>query len=252
MLYELITPEDYENLPDDPGQQFIEIERICRNNMNEILDRSYGQSENDELAYNVRLQYMTTVEAAASSLGLQGVEMPDEINNMTYVFQKFALATSGVVTRIRIQGRKGKRADTVQLSARTRGKIELRIRSLREAIEKGAMPDDKRNALLRQLDILAAEVNSPTRVSFAKVMAALVIIAAGTSGIADAPAAIANITEWIGMDKQAEDAEALRLGAPPKAIPHFPEPTLPPERPRRAPSSAPAFESGSMDDDVPF
>lgn len=248
MLYELITPEDYDNLPDDQGQQFIEIERICRKSMNEMLG---GESFSDDFAYNVRLQYMTTVEAAALELNVSGVQMPDEINNMNYVFERFALAASGAVTRLRLQGRKGRRADTVQLSARTRGLIELRIRKLRDAIEMGDMPDEKRKALLKQLDTLLAEIYSPTRVSFAKVMTALVFIAAGTSGIADAPDAIVNITEWIGIDKQAEDAEALRLGAPIKAIPHFPEPALPPERPRRATSNAPAFSSGD-DTDIPF
>lgn len=250
MLYELITPEDYDNLPDDPGEQFIEIERICRKNANDMLDRGFGGSSNEELAYEIRLQYMTTVAAAAAELNVQGVDLPDEINNMSYSYQQFVLASSGVVTRLRLKGRKDRKADSVQLSARTRGLIELRIRKLREAIEAGEMSDEKRKALLERLDTLMAEINSPTRVSFAKVMTALVFIAAATSGIADAPAAIANITEWIGLDKQAEDAETLRLGAPPKAIPHFPDPPLPAERPRR-PSAAPVFASDD-DSDIPF
>lgn len=254
MLYELISPDDYDNLPDDPGQQFIEIERICRKNMNEILSgefRSRANDENDQFAYNIRLQYMTTVEAAALALNVSGVEMPDEINNMNYTFERFLLAASGAVTRLRLIGRKGRKTETVQLAARTRGLIELRIRKLREAIETGEMPEKKREALLARLDALLAEINSPRRVSFATVMTALAFIAAGTSGIADAPMAIANITEWIGLDKEAEDAEMLRLSGPPKAIPHIPSPALPAERPRRPTPNAPAF-SPDDDSDIPF
>lgn len=248
MLYELITDEDYDKLPDSPEQQFVQIERICRVNMNEIL----GDMPSDNLAYNVRQQYMTTVSSAAAELGIPGVEYPSDTDqNLEWRVEQFMLAASAAVTRLKIRGRKGGRSTTVQLTARTRGLIELRIGKLREAIESGEMPPEKRKALFAKLDELAAEISSPTRVSFAKIMAALVIIAAGTSGIADAPMAIANIAEWIGIDKEAEDAEQLRLNAPMKALPHFPDPAIQPERPRRPSVNAPAFDPND-DSEIPF
>lgn len=247
MLYELISTEDYERLPDDAQKQFIEIEQICRRNMNQILDADQAPSEYS--TNNLRMQYMMNIASAASELGVDGIVYPREINNMNYEFEAFMLDVSGVVTRLRLRGLKGNKTESVRLSLRTRGLIELRIRKLREAIETGEMPIKKRDALIARLDALLAEINSPARVSFAKVMTALAFIMAGTSGIADAPLAIANITEWLGLEKEAEDAETLRLSAPMQAIEHKPDPALPPERPRRP--NRPAFDP-EEDSDIPF
>jgi hypothetical protein len=72
-------------------------------------------------------------------------------------------------------------------------------------------------------------------------MAVLAVIGVGltqTTGLfADAPEAIATIASLLGADKEAENAEVLRLGPPP--------------RPRGLPSPAKAA-SDAIDDEIPF
>ena len=84
MYYELMSSDDYDNLPENPEKQFLEIEQICRKSMNYIMEDA-----SDTASYNVRLQYMMTVASAAAELGVPDVQYPDEINNIEYDFEHF-------------------------------------------------------------------------------------------------------------------------------------------------------------------
>jgi hypothetical protein len=105
------------------------------------------------------------------------------------------------------------------------------------------MPSEQRNALLRKLDELSVEL-SQTRVSFGKVMAILAFVSIGVTQaagfLADAPLAIVTISSLIGADKEAEDAEARRLGPPPtpRALP--------------SPPPRPSPRQSIIDDEIPF
>jgi predicted RNA binding protein with dsRBD fold (UPF0201 family) len=242
MHYELMSAEEYENLAEDPEQQFVEIENICRRNMTQMID----QNTSVEFDTLVRLQYMTTVAAAATELGIEGVEYPFRSDYPAQEIDTFLLTVSGVVTRIRLRASRKNRPYSVQLGTRTKAKIELQVRKLRGLVEEAEIPEAKRQALIAKLDELSVELNQ-TRLSFAKTMAVLasvsVAVAAGTSFLADAPVAIATIVRLIGSDKNTEEEEAARLAPPPKALPA-------PEEPRvRRP--APVFDT-DLDDDVPF
>ena len=72
MNYELITAEEYDALPEDDDQKFVAIEQICRRSMTQMIDEN-TRGEFDNL---VRMQYMTTVAAAAEELGNQRSRIP--------------------------------------------------------------------------------------------------------------------------------------------------------------------------------
>jgi hypothetical protein len=250
MDYELISEEEYEGLPEEPEQRFVALEQTCRRNMNRMINEE-TRGDFDAL---VRMQYMTTVAAAAEELGIEGFEYPYHAGNPADEINPFLLKASGVVTRIRLRSTSKNKALSVQLSVRTKARIELQIRKLRDIVKEGDLSDEKREALLDKLDELSIELNQ-TRVSFGKVMAILGYVCLGVSSgatfLADAPHAVATITSLIGADKQAEDAEARRLGKPPasKALP-------PPEKPKTE-QKAKSFErnsplSNTLDDDIPF
>lgn len=243
MLYELITGEDYDGLPEDPEQRFVALEAICRNNMNRLV----SEDERGEFTDRMYAQYMTTVSAAAAELGVGELGYPVDSERPVVHIDRFLLDASAIITRIRLRASGKAKALSVQLSARNRGRIELEIRRLRGIIERSEMPPDKRARLLAKLDELSKEMTSP-RVTFGKAFAVLAIVAVavtqGTSFLADAPDAIATIASLIGEDKEAEEAEIARLGPPPtpKALP----------APAKPKSSPPAFEPAGMDDDIPF
>lgn len=245
MHYELISAEEFEQLPEDPEQQFVEIERICRRNMTAMIDEN-TRVEFDSL---VRMQYMTTVAAAAEELGITGIEYPHDAEYPAAEIDTFLLRVSGVVTRIRLRSGTRNRPFSVKLGTRSKARIELEVRKLRGNIEEADLPERKRKALLSKLDELMVELNQ-SRLSFAKTMRILaavsVSIAGSTTFLAEAPAAIQTIIALIGADKELEDDEVARLAPPPKALPAPKKDATSRTRP------VPATFDVDLDDDVPF
>lgn len=249
MNYELISAEDYDNLPEEPDLKFVEIDRICRRNLTEMINEHTG----DHFDEMVRLQYMTTLAASAAELGIPDIEYPHGEDHPSNYIHSFMLAVSGAVTRIRL--RAGGRAApySVRLGVRTKAQIQLKIQQLRAIIEEAEMPESKRKALLGQLDKLNNEL-AETRLSFAqtmKILAAVSVgVCAGTSFLADAPQAIATITRLIGADKEIEEAEAKRIGIGPerKLLPS-PQTAEPPPRTIAAGTGT---AHDDLDDEIPF
>ena len=246
MSYELISEAEYDGLPDPPELKFASLEQICRGSMNSLIeDRDVGQS----FIETVQMQYMTTVAAAAEELEISGLFYANGDGNIWSQCADFLLQASGIVTRIKLRSAKSTNPYSVKLAAKTRGRIEQQIQAMRELVSTEVTPESRRKAILKKLDELSVEL-SQSRVSYAKVMSVLahvsVVVASGTTFLADAPHAIATIACLLGTDKNAEDAEVQRLGAPPerKAI--------------SAPAESPAIPRTTshsrmeIDDDIPF
>ena len=269
-INELISAEELDNLPEDDDRAFVAAELICRRNVLRVVQQD--DSERGDWADEMRLQYMTTVAALADQFNIPDLIFPADAHNSTYrAYADFARVTQAAVARIVARNRKSRNSTSVQLSATGRARIEQEISNLRRAIGKSNLPDARKNALHSKLDELAAELRNSRRVNFARAMAILVNVAAGVgylggaiSGVAEVPAALANVLHWIGEDKAAEEAEIARLGGPPapKAIPGPATRTLrpnslpPPVGPwtRRA-ASQPSWnvpKTSELDDEIPF
>lgn len=242
MHYELISAGEYENLPEDSDNMFVELEGICRRNMTQMIDRDSAA----EMDHVIRMQYMTTVASAAAELGIEGLQYPNNVSFSIDDFPEFLLRASGVVTRIRLRSTRKNREYSVKLAVRTKGLIELQVRKLRDAIEKSEFSEDKKKKLYEKLDELMTEVNSGSRLSFAKTMGILaclgVAVASGTSFLADAPQALATITSLIGQDKDLEDQERLRIEGP-RPVKSLPSPQT---------ESPELSQFAELDDEIPF
>lgn len=243
MRYELMSDADYEGLPEEADRKFIAIEAICRRNLNRFI----GEEDRNEFDDLLRSQYMMMVASAAGELGIEGIQYPHHADRPAYELDRFMVQVTAVVTRARLRSSKA-RSGSVQVAAKTRVQLEVQIRRLRAIIEAGDLSPEKRQALLAKLEQLADEV-AKTRLNLTKAMMLLAYVsmgvASGTSFLADAPEAITTISSLIGIDQQAEEDERQRIGAPP------PQKALPAPTPRN-PSTAPAFEPGALDEDIPF
>lgn len=247
MHYELISSEEYDSLPEGQDQKFVELEAICRRNMNKMINDQTSPGFDSM----VRMQYMTTVSSAAQELGIEGVLYPHHSDNPANEVDNFLLQASGVVTRIRLRSSRKNQPMSVQLGIRTKAKIELQIQKLREIVNGADISDIKRKALLEKLDEFSIELNR-VRLSFGKVTALLASISVGlcvtvagtTSFLADAPQAIATINNLIGQDKELEEEESKRLGAPVerKALPAPPLQSV----------NVPQNYDFDLDDEIPF
>ena len=225
--YDLISEEDFDNLPDDPLDKFVALDAICRRSLSRLISNE-SQVSFDNFA---RLQYMSIISAAASELGVEGVPFPHNLTNPVDGFEKFLLDVGAANMRIRLQNRTSK-LYSVELTNRTKARIEQEINKLREFIINSDIPERKRKSLLKKLDELSEYISDRKRINFNQTMAILTYVAANitlaTSFLADAPGALATlttITSLIGVDKEEEEANTKRLTTqqPLKALPAPPK-----------------------------
>ncbi|MBU2956793.1 hypothetical protein Q4511_16235 [Paracoccus sp. 1_MG-2023] len=219
LTYDLITDKDYDNLPDDPESQFITIEAICRRNMSSMI------TENTPNTFDtlVRLQYMSTVFAAAAELGFHGLPDYERLDDPTDGFDRFLMSANSLVTKLRIRNAGRSSPTSVKLTIKTKRLIEYEIEKLKDIIENSDLEESKRKSLLGKLEDLIEEIHRP-RVRFSIIMASLAAIGLGLSGtasfLADAPSAIATIASLIGQDKEEEKLVKEVVAQPsPKALP---------------------------------
>jgi hypothetical protein len=251
MDFELISPQDYDNLPEDHEQCFVAFESICRRNMTRILDRKNSES----LFTSVSGQYMASVYAVARECGITDIPFPPSGDDESYYsrYSTFLQSVQGEVARIRIRGRRARSYLTVQLTDNTRTKITWHVGRLRKVIDDSNLDTARKAALGKKLDELTEELEK-RRISLGQVMAVLSGVLVGVASIttigAEGPSAITNIMKLIGVDKDSEDAALCRLDLAPKALP---APLAP--QPSEQPSfSASSWEptSGDLDDEIPF
>jgi hypothetical protein len=257
--FELISAEEFEGLPEDDEQCFVEFEAICRRNMTRMINEQTG----NHFDRSVQVQYMAAVSSVAVECGLTSLarSIPAEDDNSFYAdFSEFSLAVQGEVARIRIRGRRSRNSVSVQLTDNTRTKIEHYMSRLRETINKSSLPDHRKKALRDKLDQLTEELGK-RRLHLGKTMVVLAVVMAGlqaglegaahmTTIAAEGEAAVSSIMRLIGVDKETEEAAVSRLAPPLKALP------APPSHARARPAApslvAPSRVVNDLDDDIPF
>ncbi|MBO9724193.1 MAG: hypothetical protein J7530_07450 [Novosphingobium sp.] len=233
------------------------LEQTARRKMNEIME----ETQSGNVAEELRTQYMSLMIASAAALGIPGVSTPEgHYQHEWEEYQAFSIMVQGVVAQVMLNERLVAGTHSVQLATATKTKIEGQISILRSMIENSNMDAKRRGKLIVQLDEFSAELNRP-RMNYAAVAMIATAFLAGVQGVtstlADAPSAyktVGTILKWIGQDKEAEEREQERLGAPAPMLP-APEKTV--RKPKVAPLSAPSnyadFGWGDHEsDDVPF
>jgi hypothetical protein len=243
--YELIPEATYNNLPQDPIDQFVVLVNVAQGNLSRLLD----QSSSGELESELRSQFMSTICGIAEALSIDG--LPTMGTNLADYneYHRFQVYLAGVVAKVRLQSNLVARPYSVALGRRTKARLQLEIDQLKHSVSESDLPNDKKAALLRKLGEFEEEL-AKQRISFARVMgiaSSITLLCGGvTTTLADAPKAIetvVTIIQLIGEDKEKEEQERLRLLPPPsKALPNFVQAS-------QAPKTV-AFDD--MDDDVPF
>jgi hypothetical protein len=263
---ELISAEELEKLPEDDDRAFVTAESICRRNVLTAIRQD--QTERGEYAEEMRLQYIATISALAEQFGVHGLAYPD-VQNAYQAYADFSRAAQAEAAKIIARNRRSRHAFSVELSSKTRARIEQQIANLRRAIDESELPGRRKTALHGKLDELVAELRNNRRISFGKAMAVLAVVAASAgnlggavAGVAEAPLALNNIIHLIGIDKEAEEAEIARLGVPARALP-APRPAtsatptrggapITPTLRRDGGASWDAPSGTDLDDEIPF
>lgn len=244
--YDLISDDFYENLPQDPHDQFVVLVREAQANLVRLLDDGDSRDFADEL----RSQFVTTISGTAEALGIDGLPaLSDDLSDYRY-YKTFQAVLAGLVARVRLQGQLVARPHSVELGRKNRARIQQEIDQLRASISGSDLPEKKKAALLEKLDELEEEL-SKRRLSFARTMAIaasiMTVIGGGTAALANSPKAaeaISRIIAYIGEDKAVEEENRLRLMPPakPKALPNY----------APAPSDSWGTFGDGLDEDIPF
>jgi hypothetical protein len=242
--HDLISAEEFDNLPDDPEQCFVEFEATCRRNMNKMCE---GEQDR-EYCLLVEKQYMFAVYAVAQECGVASLPEPDIRSNNHYEsFNQFLLNAQSEVARIRVRGRRSLNSLSVQLRENTRTKIQHYVLRLREIIDKSTLPNHRKTVLHGKLNELMAELEK-RRLNFGKTMLMLSVVLSGlgaasnaTTIAAEGQAAVGHILGLIGTDKESEQAAVSRLAPPQKALP----------APEKKPMPR-SMKTDLLDDDIPF
>jgi hypothetical protein len=252
MNYSLLEFEDYDRAPAEPHRKFAMLEQAARRKMNEIMENT----QSGDLSVELRNQYVALMIACASTLGIPGVTYPEGEYRSEY--QAFSVIVQGVIAQIMLNEQLVSRVHSVQLATVTKTKIEGQISILRDLIENSDMPAKRREKLIMQLDEFAAELNRP-RLNYAAVALIATTFLAGiqgvTSTLADAPNAyqtVGAILKWIGQDKDAEERERERLGAPALMLPAPLQSAWKPKNTSQPVQSPFGGFSGDLDEEVPF
>jgi hypothetical protein len=255
---QLISDQDYDDLPEDDEKCFAEFENRIHSKMAIILD---DDRRSAAFYQSIRSQYMASVYSVAVECGITSLPSPPQFSGddeFYSFYSHFELAVQGEVARIRVRGRRYRNSDSVLLIGNTKTKIRYHVSRLREVIGASDLPISKQKALNAKLDELIVEIDKP-RLSFGKTMAVLSCVVVGLPAVAanttiiaaEGHTAITNIMRLIGVDKESEDAAALRLTPPQKALP---APPAPPVKAESAPrGKEPQWDAPSdVGDEIPF
>ncbi|WP_157084730.1 hypothetical protein [Sphingomonas pituitosa] len=219
--YDLIPESEFEDLPSDPYDRFVRLATVAQKNIARMLDDSQSNEFSDE----VRSQFVSMISHIAEACDIEGLPLLDPENTTYRTYTVYRHHLAGIIAKARLKSPTLSRPYTVELGRINRARIAQEIDHLRRFVEDSDLDNKKKSKLIAKLDELDEELHRQ-RLGFARTMAIaasiMTIIGGGTAALANSPKAIeaiTNIIAYIGEDKEAEEANRLRLSPPPKAIP---------------------------------
>lgn len=256
-LYDFFTQEELDDLPHEDGPRafsaFVKHAYSKLSMSSRQIDTS-EQSGWRELE-DLRHSYMNIVVAASKRYKIEpfasmSVPKMDDFGDRDY--RQFASELDHYITQLVIDNSVRDSRDLVPVPEKSKEKIRNYIRNLREYVEKADITDAKRSKLLERLDEFEKELEK-RRLSVTAVGRLIIAIAVVPGGLwqsAEIVAKLANNIVEVVAEAQIADEET-------KILPAIIEPARlsPPReenRNTRAARPATGFDTGSIDDDIPF
>ncbi len=214
-IFNFVTKQEIDELPEDSEAAFMQFV----NHASKRLDETYRNAsfDNDEGQWQVyheaKYRYKNIILAAARSYGIEpfaSMEVPSLKEFSDADYRQFEFDLDHYLTQI-LLGSSNK--DSVALSDKDKDRIRQYTYNLRNAVEKAQMPQDKREALLKKLDIFETELEKK-RISLLEIskisFAIFAAPGAAWSSVDIIHKLTTNILQIVGEAKAEED-EAKRL-----------------------------------------
>ncbi len=247
-LFDFITQDEIEDLPEDPTSAFVAFVRHASARLGERLNHLSGIDE--QLAYNeaedARHGFMNVLIAAAKRYEISpfsAYELPLFDNFSLSDYRSFRSDIDHYVSQMVLDNAIRERGNSVDLSSRAKDRIRSHIHGLKTCIDNADLPEAKKEALHKKLSLFEAELEKRRLGLLAVTVVALEIMAlpGGVWATYEMVQKLtANILSEVGEAKVAED-EMRRLAPvePPRKL-------LPPRR------AADNIVPSDADDDIPF
>jgi len=153
-----ITSEEMANLPDDPEQAFIALERIVRAR----YKQEFHQTNSDAVVNTRRQQYMLIVLPAAKHFKIfNDLSFTDgiKIDRLWEIFDQFVAEVDYRVTELRLQNIEHERLYSVALDEPAKVRLRSLLAQIRETVDAMEISVAKKERLFARINALQEEID---------------------------------------------------------------------------------------------
>ncbi len=232
-IFDFITQEEIENLPDDNEAAFLSFVRIARARLSEATSKLDTRQEDEwETINEARHGFMNVVTAAARRYEISQFKELDvpKIGQFSYeTHRQFVADLDHYMTQLLLSDGLRTKRDSVLLSEQAKQRIKTHLHHLREQIEKEEMPDRKRHDLFAKLDVFEQELNKRrlNLLAIAKITVEVLAAPGALAGSYDIAAKLlSNMMVTVAQEKSQEDSNPA-LSSPAVILPARPSEASP-------------------------
>lgn len=244
-VFELITPEDLDEAPEDPPRAFTYLVTKAQRRLAARID-SLTDSDSSYVFEEARHGFMNVTLALARSYGIEpfaSMEMPKVKNFSFEVHNQFKADLDHYLTQLLVSNSKSSKSESVELAPKIKDRIRSYIHGLKTCIDDSDFTDSKKQNLLKKIAEFEQTLEK-NRLSFLAVTKITFVILSVPGTLWGSHEAVTklttNILQLVGEAKATEDEERQIPEAPPVAL-------LPPRKEEKTPK-----KTGDLDDEIPF
>lgn len=248
-LFDFITPEEMEDLPEDNEAAFIQFVRIVKARFAERLRELPDQGAYEEIE-EARYGFQNVILGAAKQFeipALSNYDLPSIENYSPQNYRQFRHDLTHYLAQIMLAASRRSRSDSVPLGVKTTDTIRAHIAHLRDAIDNDQkLTAAKRDRLHSLLDDLEKELTR-RRIRLWAVARVVYEILALPGMASESYHAITQFTTAIMRDL----GEAKIVENESRVVTYDQKLALTPPRPPK-PEAPASFERNELDDEIPF
>ena len=248
-MAKLISMDEIAALTGDSREKFIKVEEIVRNRH----ETQVRGEENWTAVIDARLEYMTTIIAAANALAIEPISQTkiprrDIFNDGT--FDDFTADLQFYLIQMSFDVADRRNEVSIRLRGATRERLLTLTSHLRDHVQKLDLPEPRIDHLLRRIDEFEADLLQPRLgyVAVAALALGILEVIADAGGAAEVVRKlVTQVQELVGEAKEEENVEIAS-----RMVSHHEVKKLnaPPREP--GPQELSPRPNTNLDDDIPF
>jgi hypothetical protein len=230
-INELIEPEEWDDLPEDPAEAFARIIQLAKPRYMAKL----AETADEYLQHDAAYGYMNALLGVGTSLGVQPfstMEIPSPQNFDFQISREFESQLAFFMAKTQSDVAKRRRGQMVDVSARDRVTITVAAHRLREKVEKSDLPQWKKKKLIASLREFEKQLGTG-RVNLTTITVTVVALMSAPGGLAQTYDWVTDVFEpilrpLVESKMEAEKTSVIptiltpRIEGPPRSIASLP------------------------------